>query len=283
MIFSHTIKKFIPEQVKAAYYSFKGYKANFGHYPNIFFPSTFSKKIQKNKIFARDPRMPIRQDKVLVKDIVASKLGAKYVIPNLWHGTQLPPRHLRNWPIPYVIKANHGCGWNIFVRTEADKNWDEIEQKCDYWLSLVYGRTWGEWLYTKIKPQLLVEPYISAVADLPVDYKLWVFNGKLELTQVISGRGTDGMRQAFYNKNWVRQPFAGCYIPNNEVDILPPESYKIMANAAEILAEDFPFLRVDFYEVNKQPLVGELTFYPASGFTPISPIMYEEKVGALWH
>ncbi len=277
------IKKIIPDTVKAAYYSSFGYKKKFGHFPNIFNPSTFSEKIQKSKVFDRDARTPIRQDKVLVKDIITQKLGAEYVIPTLWHGTELPPRQERNWPMPFVIKANHGCGWNIFVRNEAECNWYEIEKKCANWMSQIYGRTYGEWLYSQIKPQLLVESYISEVASLPLDYKLWVFSGKVKLIQVIAGRGTSDIRQFFYDENWVRQPFTGCAIPDAPENILPPESLSKMMAAAVTLAEDFAFVRVDFYEVNKQPLFGEMTFYPASGFSPFNPIIYEKHVGAFWH
>jgi hypothetical protein len=277
-----TIKIFIPQKIKAAFYSSMGYKAKFGHFPNLLTPSTFSEKIQKSKVFVRDARMPIRQDKVLVKEIVAKKLGAEYVIPTLWHGAQLPPREQRNWPMPFVIKANHGCGWNIFVRNEAECNWDEIEKKCTDWMSQAYGRTYGEWLYGEIKPQLLVEPFMSEVSNLPTDYKLWVFSGKVELIQVIVGRGTAHIGQAFYDKNWVKQPYSGTAIPRTEEDALPPASLAKMMAAAEALAEDFAFVRMDFYEVNQQPLFGEMTFYPASGFSPFDPIEYEKQVGALW-
>lgn len=277
------LKKMIPQQIKAAYYSSYGFKQHFGYYPNLFYPSTFSEKIQKSKVFNRDNRIPIRQDKVLVKDIVTQKLGAAYVIPTLWHGTQLPPRHQRNWPMPFVIKANHGCGWNIFVRNQAECDWDDIEKKCASWMSQVYGRTFGEWLYSQIKPQLLVEPYISAVASLPLDYKLWVFSGKVKLIQVIAGRGSSHIRQFFYDENWARQPFTGVAIADAPENILPPASLNQMLAAAVTLAEDFAFVRVDFYEVNQQPLFGEITFYPASGFSPFNPIIYEKHVGAFWH
>lgn len=276
------LKKLIPPQIKAAYYSSYGFKQHFGYYPNLFYPSTFSEKIQKSKVFNRDSRIPIRQDKVLVKDIVTQKLGAAYVIPTLWHGTQLPPRQQRNWPMPFVIKANHGCGWNIFVRNHAECNWDAIEKKCDSWMSQVYGRTFGEWLYSQIKPQLLVEPYISAVASLPLDYKLWVFSGKVKLIQVIAGRGSSNIRQFFYDENWVRQPFTGVAIADAPENISPPASLNQMLAAAVTLAEDFAFVRIDFYEVNQQPLFGEITFYPASGFSPFKPIIYEKHVGAFW-
>ena len=34
----------------------------------------------------------------------------------------------------------------------------------------------------------------------------------------------------------------------------------------EKLSSGFPFVRVDFYETNRQLLFGEMTFYPSAGF-----------------
>jgi hypothetical protein len=55
-----------------------------------------------------------------------------------------------------------------------------------------------------------------------------------------------------------------------------------MIAAAEILAEDLPFVRVDFYELHDQPKFGEMTFYPASGFDYFDPPEWDVKIGAFW-
>ena len=55
-----------------------------------------------------------------------------------------------------------------------------------------------------------------------------------------------------------------------------------MIEAAEILAEDFPFVRTDFYEVNSIPKFGEMTFYPQSGLDPFDPPEWDFKLGRLW-
>jgi hypothetical protein len=55
-----------------------------------------------------------------------------------------------------------------------------------------------------------------------------------------------------------------------------------MIKAAEILAEDFPFVRIDFYEVGDQPKFGEMSFYPESGFGRFDPPEWDRKFGQLW-
>ena len=52
------------------------------------------------------------------------------------------------------------------------------------------------------------------------------------------------------------------------MDKLPekPECFEEMLKYAEILSEDFPFVRVDFYEINNKVIFSELTFTSAGGF-----------------
>ena len=55
-----------------------------------------------------------------------------------------------------------------------------------------------------------------------------------------------------------------------------------MIRAAESLAEDFEFVRVDFYEIDGQPKFGEMTFYPDGGIGKFRPDFYDLKFGELW-
>jgi hypothetical protein len=64
------------------------YRAHFGHSPRFLFAKTFNEKVQRYKILNRDPRMPLRADKVLVKDFVTEKLGPGWTTPTLWHGAR---------------------------------------------------------------------------------------------------------------------------------------------------------------------------------------------------
>src|SRR5215469_5109306 len=76
--------------------------------PRLNPPVTFSEKIVHRKITEHDPRMPRLADKILAKELICEKLGAEWIIPNLWFGDRLPPRSERNWPVPFVVKASHG-------------------------------------------------------------------------------------------------------------------------------------------------------------------------------
>ena len=244
-------------------------------------PRTFNERIQREKILNRDPRLPRREDKILVKKVVKERLGSDWVTPSLWEGEILPPVSERRWPIPFVLKANNGCGWNVFVRSQSDLNWPSIESVAAKWRRAPFGADMGEWLYSEIRPALLVEPFIGARTELPIDYKLWVFSGRVKLIQVITDR-EHGPKATMFDTAWRRLPFTHAF-PADPRPLIKPASLSRMINAAEILAEDFAFVRVDFYEVGSQPKFGEMTFYPGSGIDRFEPAEWDAKVGKLWH
>lgn len=271
------IKRLIPQRMKRLVTAYGGCGTLFRC---LLYPKTFNEKIQRVKIFNRNPRLPQREDKILVKDFVREKLGSAWVTPTLWHGEYLPPLEQRTWPIPFVIKANNGCGWNFFVRHEADLDWSRIESLAAEWRRSPFGVDIGEWLYGEIKPALLVEPFIGEATTAPIDYKLWTFGGKVKIIQVDTDREHDHKRVMF-DTDWCRLPFTLIYPPDPR-PIQKPASLDSMIKAAEVLAEDFPFVRIDFYEVANRPRFGEMSFYPESGFGRFDPPEWDIKVGQFW-
>lgn len=145
-------------------------------------PKTFTEKVQVAKLTWRSPRMVALADKVEAKKVVAASLGPEWVTPTLYAGAALPPRSDRTWAVPHVIKCNHRSGGNHFVRS-GDPDWGPIERSVARQLSKGYGRRLAEWVYSQIKPQVLVEPYIGN-PEVPPDYKLHLFGGKFAFTLV---------------------------------------------------------------------------------------------------
>jgi hypothetical protein len=238
-------------------------------------PVDFSDKIQVRKLTTDDPRFTRLSDKVLAKDHAAGALGDEWIIPTLWSGTELP--NDPPWPLPFVVKANHASGWNIFVRDLS--HWEQVRDTAHSWLSMPWKEHLHERHYNKIDRQILVEPLIGDGGDLP-DYKFFVFHGRAHLVQVDTGRFTDH-RRAFYDRDWQLQPF-GLKYPR-ETRLLPrPAHFDQMTWAAERLAADFDFVRVDFYDLPEGPKFGEMTFTPGSGFEPFEPREYDRVLGDLW-
>jgi hypothetical protein len=248
--------------------------------PRLSPPLTFNEKIVYRKLNERNPLMARLSDKVLAKEYIASVLGPEWVIPTLWSGSALPPREERKWPIPYVLKASHGSGWNYFVRSAEEQDWDEMERAAAQWLKTIYGRRSLEWAYAQLKPGLLVEPFVGRGEVAPPDYKLFVFGGRTAFVQVDLGRLQEH-RQFFYDPEWKRQSFR--YIcPYDPEEIPPPESLRQMVEAADKLGEPFGFVRVDLYEIEGKPYFGEFTFYPNGGQFTFKPPSTELRLGTMW-
>ncbi len=244
-----------------------------GRLPDLDMPVTFTEHVQHRKLNVHDIRMPPLADKLRSKDVVADRIGAQWVIPTLWQGTELPRRP--EWPIPFVVKARHGCNQTAFVFS-ADTNWDRIRRKAARWMSGDYGTWLDEWIYPHIPRGILVEPFIGEGRQLPIDYKFYVFAGRVEYVQVHLDRA-GRHRWIVFDRNWRRVSS-----PTSDADPSPPEHLEQMTEAAEELGSDFDFVRVDLYEVGGRPYFGEMTFYPGSGLDPFDPVSLDRVVGEHW-
>ena len=87
----------------------------------------------------------------------------------------------------------------------------------------------------------------------------------------------------FYDVNWqYMDVIMGHYMPMKQ-PFKKPEHYDEMLSICRTLSKDFPFLRVDFYDVEGHLYVGELTFYPGAGFETLRPIEFDYEMGGWLH
>lgn len=266
----------IPERVRLAF----SYRKRQGHWPDLNAPKRFSEKIQIAKMAWRSPLMVTLADKVEAKAYVGGLLGAEWITPNLWSGEVLPPRRERDWPVPFVLKANNGSGGHMFVRNAAALDWQRIEERVAHGARDTHGSGWGEWVYTQIRPQWLVEPLLDGGGVPPADFKLFVFNQRVEFIQVHYDRHGNYIAPV-YDRNWNKQPF-GLHGPHKGTSFPRPASLEAMIAGAEQIARGFPFARVDLYEIDGRPRFGEVTFYPGSGHSVFDPVEVDLAYGALW-
>ena len=244
-----------------------------GKLPDLHNPQSFTEWVQWRKLHDRDARLPIFADKVVAKEIVAERIGAEWVTPTLWHGTELPAQP--EWPAPFVVKSRHGCNQYAFVFGTC-ANWSAVRRKAKRWMKRDYGFWLDEWLYNHIPHGILIEPFIGEAKALPIDYKFYVFGGRVKYVQVHLGRG-GRHRWIVFDRAWQRVSAITA-----DADPSPPKTLARMIEAAEELARGFDFVRVDLYEVSGKPLFGEMTFYPGSGLDPFSPVSLDQMIGGHW-
>lgn len=252
------------------------YFKSYQRFPKLDRPLLFSEKCQALKLLRPDLGQYI--DKVRVKDFVRHRIGDEYVIPTLYAAPALPPRAERTWPVPYVIKTNHGSGGNIFVRSAPD--WDVIEPQLERMLAYDFSAVSGETFYGAIDRQILIEPFIADGPDLPLDYKIFTCDGEPQFIQVDTDR-EHAHKRVFFDRDWQRLPIRLGY-PDDPRPIGRPVQLDRMLELATTLAHGFGFVRVDFYEVGGRLLFGEMTFTPESGLMRFEPESVDAELGARW-
>ena len=241
-----------------------------GRFPDLASPQKFTEWVQWRKLNERSLLLAAMTDKIASKEIVTLRLGAQWVVPTLWRGTEAP--QTPPWPTPFVIKASHGCNQFAIVRDVAS-DWPEALARSRSWTTRRYGYWLDEWLYSKSEPGLLVEPFIGENGALPNDYKLYVFNGRAEVVQVHTDR-LGSHRWVQYDRHWNRL--------SDGIEVPAPRMLDAMIIAAEALGQGHDFLRVDFYDLPGQPLFGEYCLYPGSGLDRFDPVSLDDLLGAKW-
>ena len=268
------IERTVPAPVAAQLQFFRHH----GRLPNLRRPRSFSDLVLYRLLKESNPRFTMLADKIRAKSIVSEALGSEWIIPSLWEGDHLPDVSARVWPLPYVIKAAHGSGWNLFIR-EAPV-WDDVEKAVSSWLNSSYALHCGEWFYDAIPRRILVEPLLGNPAELPTDIKLFCFGGRVEYIMLHSERHKV-LKVAVLDRYWNLLPVQYTYERPSITPDRPLNLHRIIA-AAEELSADFEFVRMDFYEIDGQPLFGEYTFTPGAGLEVFSPYAYNLEFGAKW-
>lgn len=261
--FRNIIKKINP-----VFYVKYQYKYITHHKLNLKNPTRYTEKLQYLRLFVYP-----KWDKV---SLCASRVGVRSYLKELGLEQYLIPIYgiydsfdeidFTKLPNSFVMKCSHACALNLIVKNKNELDIKEAKKKFDKWLKIDYGKKTIERHYSKIKPQIIIEKYlIEENEPLPIEYKIHVFNGVAKNMYVVTGRGND-IRYNNYYIDW--KEFDGSQFngwKKNENGNKKPSNWDKMVNLAETLAKEFPFVRVDLYNINNQIYFSEMTFTPAKG------------------
>ena len=242
--------------------SFQFYRV-YKFWPDFVNPTRFSEKLWNRMLYERDPLFTLITDKLRVRNYVAAKIGIDHLIPFLWHGEKSEEISFDDLPTKFVIKTNHGCGYNIIVKDRKSLDQEKTKRQLKIWLEENFaqdkylGIVWG---YRNIKPSIIIEEFIEDNGKVPVDYKFYCFSGKVEIVTLHLDRFGENKTKAF-NRNFEPLRFRKEF-RQWDGECQRPPNFEIMVNLSESLAEDFDFIRVDLYSVGNKIYFGELTPYP---------------------
>jgi hypothetical protein len=245
---------------------------------NLRCPKTFTEKTIWLKMHHRAKDATRLVDKVAVKEYVRAKIGSDYIVPTLAvydFADQIDPDSL---PKAFVMKTNHGSGWNVICRDKNTLDWEKAKKQLDLWMASDYSRIGKEYQYAAIPRKILCEPMLGASDQQLNDYKVFCFSGQPTFIQVDVDRFTNHQR-CYYDVAWNRVPFTTLYPLADRVIPRPPP-LREMLEVAAVLSSDLVFARIDFYVVENRLYFGEVTLHHGGGFEPFFPRIYDARLGA---
>ncbi|MEK5214646.1 ATP-grasp fold amidoligase family protein [Psychrobacillus sp. FSL H8-0487] len=256
------------------------YRIKMGTKLNLKKPQRWTEKLQWYKIYYRTPLMTICADKYNVRKYIENK-GLDNILNRLYNVYEsIDQIDLDLLPKKFVMKTTNGSGTNILCKDKSELQLDTVKRSLNEWMLRDNFSSGREWSYKDVPPKIIVEEYLEDDNNLFEginDYKFFCFNGKAKYIVFDVDRNIDHKRN-IYDADWnfidvsTDHPNFGDCVPK-------PEGIKEMLRVANILAVDFPFVRVDLYWINSKVYFGELTFYPWSGYVQFYPDEFDFELG----
>lgn len=244
-------------------------------------PATFNEKLQWLKVYDRKPEYTIMVDKYKVREYIAEKIGEQYLIPLIGVWSSPDEIDFEALPNKFAMKCNHNSGLGMCICTDKTKlDIKKVKKGLARGLKQDYYLTGREWPYKDVPRKIIAEQFLKGDVGGLTDYKIHCFNGVPKFILVCRDRFTkSGLTEDFYTPEWDLMPVKRPNIPNAKTPLQKPEKLDEMLALASKLSENIPFLRVDFYYTEGKICFSELTFFPASGFSPFEPEEWDKTFG----
>ncbi len=262
------------------------YKDRMGKELNLQNPQTFNEKLQWLKLYDHKPEYTTMVDKYAVKQYVADKIGQKYVISTLGVWDKFENIDFQALPDQFVLKCTHDSGGLVICRDKSKLDLKKVKRKINRSLKRNYFWHGREWPYKNVPRRIIAEKYMendnqsfeSAPQKSLTVYKVMTFSGVPRIIQTIQNDKLKDESIDYFDTGWnlldLRQNF-----PNSQNHLGRPKTLNEMLDLASKMSAGFPFLRVDFYEVNGETYFSEFTFYSDGGMARFEPNEWDYKLG----
>lgn len=276
MYLRYQIIKFFMNRFPYLMIQIKYYK-KLRRFAHINHPITYNEKNQWMKLNYITPLMERVADKIKLRDYLSEKRLSEYIVPILHIYNSYDEIDFNSLPSQFVVKTNHGSGFNKVILDKHTINHKELKTYFDYVMKLNYSDFNHELVYKYIQPKLLIEPYLGEL----IDYKIMCTNHEILYTISLKRYPDGHYDEGFYDMNW-DQSLGGF----NHIKVLDPnikpEHREEMNRIARLIAQDFLQVRVDFYEINHKVYISELTFFSESGMLDFKPRDVDQELGKLF-
>lgn len=261
--------------LKILFYLKMGYPLNLGN------PLTYNEKLQWLKINYRNPLMTKMVDKFLMKEVAKKIIGEKYIIESYGVWNSFDEIDFEKLPRSFVLKTTHDQGGVVIVKDKDKIDKAYINSKLTKHLKTRHYFISREWPYKNVQPKIMAEAVLvnEEIGDL-YDYKFYCFHGEPKIMYIAHGRQSDTCYLDFYDMEFNKLDITRPNYPQSNKTFKIPKNWELMKDLAKKLSKGFPHLRVDFYNINGEIYLGELTFFQGGGLMPFEPHEWDHKLGS---
>lgn len=237
-------------------------------------PKGINEKIQYLKLYRyyNNPIITQCVDKYRVREYLKNR-NYGFLLPTLYMACDKAANiDFDKLPDSFVIKCNHGCDYNILCNDKNKLKYEKCRRQIDSWMHEDYWVDCCEVQYKFVKKKIIVEEYLGG--DIKT-YKFYCFNG-IPKVLYVSRNGDNGEKDLFvdyYDMNFKHLNIRlGMHLSSpNAKEIEPPKCFDEMKSIAMELSSEFPFVRIDLYDVQGKIYFSEFTFVPTGGFMNLRP------------
>jgi len=226
-----------------------------------------------------------KTDKFQFKKYVSDILGSDDYTAKLYGNWYSIDSFEKDWsllPKSFVLKSNLSYNGNN-IKFILDKDKEDVRiiaTELSSWLDPrnTMMNTCSCRLYNAT-PCILAEEYICQEGHTSDDYKFFCFNGVpkyiYSATEHFNGEHSC---ISFYDMKWMLVDVKyGDYHPTL---VEKPAQFDEMVSIAKKMSAGFPFVRVDFFNVNGRLILSELTFDSGDGHRKFQPTSFDEELGS---
>ena len=251
--------------------------------PSIALPRDHNDLIQWRKIFDQNPLFVTFSDKLATKDYI-KRTCPTLALPRVkWIGTSIEQAPTELLAGDVVVKANHGCEMNFFIRAGHYDRADLL-RRTGSWMATSYAEREAEWAYRPIVRRLFIEELLGDPSEDLIEINVRAGGGRLGFSTLLLHAKTP--RQSLIYIDRLRRRVhckCGTGVSPEELDAVAiPAGYDDAVRFALAMSRDVDYARYDFFWSGERLYGGEITVYPGSGYGSV-PNTLKAAIGEAWN
>ena len=281
----HDLKVLWRRRLSDEEFAQKFYYQNTKGHLNLKNPETFDEKLWWLKYHYHNPLMIECVDKYKVREYVKG-CGMEHILNDLYGVYDNADEIVwADLPQEFFLKTNHGCGCNFWCKDKNTFPIKKVSKKLNKNLKENYYYQSREWPYKDVRPRIIAEKVLKS--ERLVDYRFLCFSGRVEYLFVdIDTCNDEGGHKVEARRNIYTKDFELLLYKVTRENfpaelVQKPDNYDEMVRCAEKLARNFPFVRVDLYNIDGKIVFGELTFFHAGCSSIFNPREFSFELGKL--